>query len=84
MSENKDFVDSWQFRTAMVGALVAAFGIPVCFVGVHIESKTLCAMGMPLLYAGDALGFFGIAAGVATLGWNVMQRRRARNGQGLP
>ena len=79
MSEHKDFVDSWQFRTAMVGAFVAAFGIPVCFLGAHIENGTLCAMGVPLLYVGDAVGFFGIAAGVLTLGWQFVQDRGARD-----
>ena len=78
MLGDRDFVDSWQFRTAMVGALLAAIGIPACFLGAHIGSETLCAMGVPMLYVGDAVGFFGIAAGVLTLGWNVMQDRRTR------
>ena len=78
MLGDRDFVDSWQFRTAMAGALVAAIGIPMCYLGAYIGNKTLCGLGVPLLYVGDAVGFFGIAAGVFTLGWNVMQQRRAR------
>lgn len=81
MHEQKDFVDSWQFRTVMVGAATAALGIVICFVGICIRSETWCTVGVPLLYAGDAVGFFGIAAGTLTLGWSWMKRIWARDRQ---
>ena len=80
MSEPADFVDSWQFRTLMVGALIAAAGIVMCLLGNHLEHDALCMLGRIELYVGDAVGFFGIAAGTLTLGWHSIQRRRARNG----
>jgi len=79
MPEYQDFVDSWQFRTAMVGAFIAALGIASCLLGFRLESSALCSTSLPLIYAGDAVGFFGVAAGVVTLGWSFMQRRRARD-----
>ena len=76
MSEPDDIVDSWQFRTAMVGAVIAAVGVPVCLVGSHIGNKTLCGVGAPMMYVGDAVGIFGIAAVFLALGWDVMQGGR--------
>ena len=43
MHESDDFVDSWQFRTLMAGAFIAAFGIAVCLIGTYSRSESLCA-----------------------------------------
>jgi hypothetical protein len=79
MYEPKDFVDSWQFRTLMVGSFVAAFGIVVCVLGVYTARETLCTLGVPTLYVGVSIGVFGIGAGVLTLGWNSILRRLDRD-----
>ena len=79
MSEPADFVDSWQFRTLMAGAFIAAAGIVLCLLGNHVEHEGLCTLGLVNLYAGNGVGFFGIAAGVLTLGWHSIRRRLDRD-----
>ena len=79
MYERNDFADSWQFRTALAGAFVAAFGAAACLLGFHMESGALCSVSLPMIYAGDAVGFFGVAAGVVALAGHLMGRRSGRN-----
>ena len=78
MSEAKDFVDSWQFRTALVGSFVAVIGAVLCFFGLENYDGVLCSLGKAHLIAGDVAGIFGIGACVVMFGWKWLHRRRAR------
>jgi hypothetical protein len=74
-----DFVDSWQFRTALVGGFIAAVGVLLCFFGLASADGSLCALGEISAVAGNAAGVFGLAACATAFGWKWLQRRRARN-----
>jgi hypothetical protein len=48
MYEHKDFIDSWQFRTVLVGSFIAAFGLVVCFLGIYIKREARSASSASL------------------------------------